>query len=331
MKCPECGEEIPAGVKICPNCDYELTAEELAAAGGVAPAPEKPSVPERPAAPSKPSASRPAKPAAEGVAMPESILSHGDVSVSSHQQDDHSTHHTTNNTQNTQNNIANNTTNNTQQTIIINVGAGGQLPDGIVDEGTTHAVNSAAQHKARQQRAQQAALQEDAPQEESHKGVGSITGTETIHIDTRSNKRLMPVLIGVVAVVLVVGIWFFMRTDKPATQQEEQPVATQPAPQPATGNSGKSASTKTSTASKPAAAKPVNHYDEGMKAFGAGNYALAVEELTTAANAGNGDAAYQLGEMYENGIGVAANTETAISWYQKAASKGNKKAKRKLM
>ncbi|MBQ9523185.1 MAG: zinc-ribbon domain-containing protein, partial [Paludibacteraceae bacterium] len=30
--CPECGEKIPAGVRICPNCDYELTEAEYKAA-----------------------------------------------------------------------------------------------------------------------------------------------------------------------------------------------------------------------------------------------------------------------------------------------------------
>lgn len=349
MKCPECNEEIPAGTRICPNCDYELTDAEFAAAGGAA-APDKPTVsaPERPnmAAPSKPSAAapskpnisaptKPGKPAAPDVAMPESIMAHGDVSVSA----DHSVHNTQNNTQNTQNNIANttnvanNTTNNTQQTIIINVGAGGQLPGGIVDDATTAAVNDAAskQKQPRQQHQQQSAPHVEA--EEGQKGVGSITGEGTIYIKT--GRRMPTWLIATIAgVVLGIGIVIYLRTSrKPVTEGAKTETVAAPA-QNATP-AGQTAA-KTGTASKPASKpKPADPYADGMKAYNNGDYDNAVKNLTKASNLSDkqkaGEAAFKLGTMYENGEGVDANKQKAIEWYEKAAKLGNKNAKRKLM
>ena len=354
MKCPECGEEIPAGIRICPNCDYELTDAEFAAAGGAAAAPEKPAAvaPERPsvAAPSKPSAAapskpsapapaKPAKPAAPDVAMPESILAHGDVSVSA----DHSVHNTQNNTQNTtnntQNNVANtttnNTTNNTQQTIIINVGAGGQLPGGLVDDATTAAVNDVAaqqQPQKRQQRQQQAAQQVEA--EDGQKGVGSITGEGTIYIKT--GRRMPTWLIAtIVGVVLGIGVVFYLRTsNKPAAEGAKTETVATPKQEDAPAN-GQTAA-KSSSAAKPAAKpKPADPYADGMKAYNNGDYDAAVKNLTKASNLSDkqkaGEAAFKLGTMYENGEGVEANKQKAIEWYEKAAKLGNKGAKRKLM
>ena len=353
MKCPECNEEIPAGTRICPNCDYELTDAEFAAAGGAS-TPEKPTVnaPERPnvavpsnpsaAAPSKPTMSAPAKPgkpAAPDVAMPESIMAHGDVSVSA----DHSVHNTQNNTQNTtnntQNNVANtttnNTTNNTQQTIIINVGAGGQLPGGIVDDATTAAVNDVAskQKPQRQQRPQQSASPIEA--EEGQKGVGSITGEGTIYIKT--GRRMPTWLIATIAgVVLGIGVVIYLRTGStPAADGAKTETVATPA-QNGTSSGGQTAS-KSGSASKSAAAKPkpADPYADGMKAYDNGDYDKAVTNLTKAANLSDkqkaGEAAFKLGTMYENGEGVEANKKKAIEWYEKAAKLGNKNAKRKLM
>lgn len=224
MKCPECGEELQPGVRVCPNCEYELSDAEMAQNGGAKPsAPEKPAVqaPQKPSAsaPERPAGYKPQKPAQPEVAMPESIMSHGDVNVSSNQ--DHSVHQT----QNTTNNTQNNTTNNTQQTIIINVGAGGQLPGGIVDDATTRAVNEVAQQQAQQQaqqeqqrrqqqqKPQQQKPQQQKPQEEptfsdhkpakDEKGVGSITGEGTIYVQT---GRKMPGWLIAVIIVVVIGV-----------------------------------------------------------------------------------------------------------------------------
>ena len=341
MKCPECGEEIPAGIRICPNCDYELTDAEFAAAGG-APAPAKPdkpavSAPERPGVAAT---TKPGKPVAPDVAMPESIMAHGDVSVST----DHSVHNTQNNTQNTtnntQNNVANtttnNTTNNTQQTIIINVGAGGQLPGGIVDDATTAAVNDAAAQQQKQQRQQRP--QQNAPQveaEDGQKGVGSITGEGTIYIKT--GRRVPTWLIAtIIGVVLGIGIAVYLRmSSQPAAEDAKtETVAT---PKQDAAPAGGQAAAKSGSTAKPAAAKPkpADPYADGMKAYNNGDYDAAVKNLTKASNLSDkqkaGEAAFKLGLMYETGDGVAADKQKAIEWYEKAAKLGNKGAKRKLM
>lgn len=227
MKCPECGEELQPGVRVCPNCEYELSDAEMAQNGAAAPAaPERPAAqaPQKPAvsAPERPAGYKPQKPAQPEVAMPESIMAHGDVSVASNQQDDHSVHQTQNTTNNTQNNTTNHTTNNTQQTIIINVGAGGQLPGGIVDEQTRRAVNEVAQQQAeaqaqqqrqrpqqpKPQKPQQQAQQEeptfsDRKPQKDEKGVGSIAGQGTITVQT---GRKMPGWVIAVIIVVVIGV-----------------------------------------------------------------------------------------------------------------------------
>ena len=330
MNCPECGEALQPGVRVCPNCEYELTDAEMAQNGGAAPAaPEKPSV----SAPSRPTTSaptaptnpvkpvKPAKPAAPDVAMPESIMAHGDVSVASHQQDDHSVHHTQNTTNNTQNNVANNTTNNTQQTIIINVGTGGQLPGGIVDEQTTRAVNEVAAQQAQQQprKPQQPKPQQqevptftDKPQKDE-KGVGSITGEGTIYVQT--GKKMPGWLIGLIVVVIIGAACAFLFSGRKASPEPEgqmtetvtkpaettKPATKKPA---ATTTTTTPASTTTTTPAAPAATttpsttsgtttstKPAtttaravaDPYQDGMSAYQNGDYDKAVEQLSKAA------------------------------------------------
>lgn len=48
------------------------------------------------------------------------------------------------------------------------------------------------------------------------------------------------------------------------------------------------------------------------------------------ANGGNAGAQYSLGEMYEQGLGTRADLEKAYQWYEKAAAKGDIRAKHKL-
>ena len=117
-----------------------------------------------------------------------------------------------------------------------------------------------------------------------------------------------------------------------SSQTVEAPTATKGA----TVSSSSSSSSKTAT-SKPAAQPktlaqmtPAEAYREGMKLYNKGEYEKCLEYLEKAANGRNGDAAYQLGEMYLGGVGVEANKQTAISWYKVAASVGHKGAKRKL-
>ncbi len=41
---------------------------------------------------------------------------------------------------------------------------------------------------------------------------------------------------------------------------------------------------------------------------------------------GLSEAQYDLGRVYENGIGVRKNKKTALSWYRKAADRGDEQA-----
>lgn len=336
MKCPECGEELQPGVRVCPNCEYELSEAEMAQAGEAPAAPQKPNVaaPAKPAAaapakpnvaaPERPAAVKPQKPAQPEVAMPESIMAHGDVSVASSQ--DHSVHNTQNTTNNTQNNVANNTTNNTQQTIIINVGAGGQLPGGIVDENTTRAVNEVAQQQAQQRprQPQQPKPQQQKQQEEvptfsdrkpgkDEKGVGSITGEGTIYVQT--GRKMPGWLIGLIIVVVlgIAGALVFGGGKKASPEPESQateavatkpgkatPAATKPAKpakaEPAattapaaTTTPATSSSTTTTqpatTTSRAVAPAQADPYQEGMNAYNSGDYDRAVDQLGKAAAA----------------------------------------------
>ena len=48
------------------------------------------------------------------------------------------------------------------------------------------------------------------------------------------------------------------------------------------------------------------------------------------ANGGNAGAQYSLGEMYEQGLGTEEDLQKAFVWYEKAAAKGDVRAKHKL-
>lgn len=68
----------------------------------------------------------------------------------------------------------------------------------------------------------------------------------------------------------------------------------------------------------------------GVDAWQAGNYAAAVKEWRAAADAGDADAQFNLGQAYKLGRGVPADLGTAQSWYEKAAQKGHSQAEANL-
>lgn len=375
MKCPECGEEIPAQTKVCPNCDYELTDAEYAAANPAAPAKSekvKPQAPVKLSDSSDSSERHPTHSAPASVA-PESVMAHGNVDVSSHHSEDNSTHNIDNSqtvhntTQNVQNNTQN--TQNVTNTFII-MGGAAPLPSNI-DPQTAEALKQAqaAQSQAPSAPASQPAAQ---PQQSNQahkntanggsatKGIGSIDGS--IAYDNQPKSALGKWIgIGVAVVAVIVLLVFLF---KPSSKQTTTPVAqteqivTTPKPtannqQPAANTQKQTSAPKaatttstpkassTTTTSKPAtttASAPktlaqmsaAEAYQAGMKLYNQGKYVDCLEYLQKAANGGNGDAAFQLGSMYETGTGVDANADTALSWYKKAANAGNKAAKRKL-
>ena len=64
------------------------------------------------------------------------------------------------------------------------------------------------------------------------------------------------------------------------------------------------------------------HFEAGVVATQA-NMPLAFKEFTIAAKEGNADAQFNLGVMYEQGIGVTKNEKEALVWYGKSALQGN--------
>ncbi len=61
-----------------------------------------------------------------------------------------------------------------------------------------------------------------------------------------------------------------------------------------------------------------------------GDAALAAHYFRLAADKGNAAAAYKLGEIYENGQGIAKDPVQAFSWYMKAAAKNDKHGQLKV-
>jgi TPR repeat protein len=64
-------------------------------------------------------------------------------------------------------------------------------------------------------------------------------------------------------------------------------------------------------------------FDEGIAAYQANNLPLAYKEFRAAAETGHMDSQFNLGLMYENGIGIAKDEKEAIVWYLKAAEQGS--------
>jgi TPR repeat protein len=71
-------------------------------------------------------------------------------------------------------------------------------------------------------------------------------------------------------------------------------------------------------------------YAQAKRSYDAKNYAEGSRQMLDAANAGNAQAQFMIGNAYEFGNGVAADLGQAASWYQKAASQGHAEAQKNL-
>lgn len=60
------------------------------------------------------------------------------------------------------------------------------------------------------------------------------------------------------------------------------------------------------------------------------SYAKLFQMQVQLAQSGNASALYSLGEMHEQGMGTPVNIEDAFKWYEKAAVKGDIRAKHKM-
>ena len=71
-------------------------------------------------------------------------------------------------------------------------------------------------------------------------------------------------------------------------------------------------------------------YKEGVAAYKAKNYELALKEFRKAADGGHAGAQHRLGFMYEKGRGMRTNEETARKWYRLSAEQGDARGQRGL-
>ncbi len=63
--------------------------------------------------------------------------------------------------------------------------------------------------------------------------------------------------------------------------------------------------------------------DSGERAYLAGDYRMALDELLPLAREGDAEAQYIVGVMHDHGEGVARDYAAAASWYEKAAGQGH--------
>lgn len=64
-------------------------------------------------------------------------------------------------------------------------------------------------------------------------------------------------------------------------------------------------------------------YQRGRSAFQAGDYAATYREWIDAADRGDADARFGIGELYRQGLGVGADISLAAAWYRRAATQGH--------
>jgi TPR repeat protein len=71
-------------------------------------------------------------------------------------------------------------------------------------------------------------------------------------------------------------------------------------------------------------------YEDGWAAYERKDYATAFSKFRSAALQGSAAAQYNLGLMYDEGLGVAQDYREAVRWYQLAAQQGNANAQYNL-
>ncbi|MBR1786690.1 MAG: hypothetical protein IJ756_05975 [Paludibacteraceae bacterium] len=339
--CPECGEPIKEGQRVCANCHYELTDDEL----GIKSVPNTPNVPNTPSSQNTPKT--PSTPnAPTNITMPDNIMAHGNVEVTSNHAEDKSVHDdhsvTTHNVDNSQ------TVNNTHQTVnnnttILIMGGNAPLPEGI-DPQTAAQIRQAqaATHRTDQPQNSQPANQPQNKQS-NDKGIGAIGVDIPLNAPKQNKSNTGKIIVAIVA-VLVVGIagYWFLSSRKSTRQTETNQVQTTVSTPAATpkktnkttinkpkNNEGTATATSTPSAEPTAATAPATkpkikpalppadtHYEAGMKAFEQGNGLEAVKEFKAS---GSKQSLLMLGKIYENGCGtVASNAMMAQKYYKQA-------------
>ena len=71
-------------------------------------------------------------------------------------------------------------------------------------------------------------------------------------------------------------------------------------------------------------------WEKGLDAYEKGDYETAIKEWERLASQGDADAQYNLGHMYQSGLGVTQDFGMAIKWYILAAKQGDSEAQNNL-
>jgi TPR repeat protein len=71
-------------------------------------------------------------------------------------------------------------------------------------------------------------------------------------------------------------------------------------------------------------------FDLSLKAYNRGEFQRARKDFSELADGGHAGAQFYLGEIYEGGVGVAADQKTASDWYRKSAEQNHSIAQRRL-
>lgn len=71
-------------------------------------------------------------------------------------------------------------------------------------------------------------------------------------------------------------------------------------------------------------------WEDGVAAYQRGDYSTAFRLWQPLAESGDPRAENNLGLLYEKGLGVAADYETAVDWYRRAAAQGHTGAQNNL-
>jgi TPR repeat protein len=71
-------------------------------------------------------------------------------------------------------------------------------------------------------------------------------------------------------------------------------------------------------------------WEDGMAAYNRGDYVPAIRLFCPLAEAGNAKAQHLIGVMYHRGQGVARNSVRAFLWFNRAAARGDARAKAEL-
>ena len=71
-------------------------------------------------------------------------------------------------------------------------------------------------------------------------------------------------------------------------------------------------------------------FQTGLNAYKIGNYATALREFRPLGEQGDAFSQFNLGVMYDNGLGVTENNKEAVKWYKLSAEQGKASAQRKM-